>query len=189
MRARISLLTAALCLACLPALPAMAAGGGSGGASTPPQCANGKVWNKKTQKCEEKQAVRDQDSLFEAGRQLAYQGLYGEAIVVLRSAPDQSDKRVLNMLGFSHRKMGMLETGIDYYKRSISADADYALVREYYGEALLEKGDLSGAGKQLAEIERICGRDCEEYAMLHRRIADYKAGKRTHESWSHGYPG
>ena len=153
---------------------AFAAGGGSGGEE--PTCTNGKVYDKKTKKCVDQQSLNDQESIFEAGRQLAYNGRYDEAITLLSRAPDQGDARILNMLGYSHRKLGMLDTGIAYYKHSIAVDPQYALVREYYGEALLQKGDVTAARGQLASIGGICGTECEPYTLLMAAITDYEAG-------------
>lgn len=131
-------LSAALLAASL-SVPAtgFAAGGGGGGGNDTPTCTNGKVYDKKTKKCVSKSSLNDQESIFEAGRTLAYAGEYDAAINLLLRAPDKNDKRVLNMLGYSHRKLGMIDTGIAYYKHSIAVDPQYALVREYYGEALL----------------------------------------------------
>lgn len=163
------------------ATPALSAGdggssGGSGNNSSTGQntCSTGKVWNKKSQKCEQKDSVNDQDSLYEAGRDLAYAGRYEEAISVLMRAPELDDKRVLNFLGYSHRKLGRLDTGIAYYERSIRLDPDYALVREYYGEAMLQKDDPEAARLQLAEIQRICGNtECEPFVDLAEEIEAY----------------
>ena len=134
-------------------------------------CKKGKVWDKKKNRCVKKNADLDQESLFEAGRDLARAKRYDEAIQVLTLVPDSQDKRVLNMLGFSHRMQGRVEFGIYYYKQAIKIDPDYALVREYFGEALLQKKDLAGAKQQLAELERLCGgTDCREYAELSKQI-------------------
>ena len=57
-------------------------------------------------------------------------------------------------------------------------DPRYALVREYYGEALLMKGDLDGARAELATIETLCGsRACEEYEDLADGIAAFEKAR------------
>lgn len=158
----------------------------SGTSNTVENCKNGQVWDRRQQKCvAPKKGALDDDSLYEAGRDLAYAGRYDEAIDVLSLASDRNDKRVLNFLGFAHRKAGRLEVGIGYYRQAIEIDPAYTLVREYYGEALLMKGDVAGARAQLTAIETLCGsQDCEEYADLAEGIAAFKkpgtAGLKTY---------
>jgi tetratricopeptide (TPR) repeat protein len=85
---------------------------------------------------------------------------------------DKNDPRVLNMLGFSHRKSGRIEVGLGYYQEALAANPDFVLAREYMGEAFLTLGDLASAKGQLSEIEKRCGKGCAEYAALERQIVD-----------------
>ena len=170
------LLAAALGLAV--SLPAFAAGdGGSDGKSS--TCENGKVWDNRQKKCVPPQSgALDDDNIYEAGRDLAYAGRYDEAIHVLSLASDRNDKRILNFLGYAHRKDGRLEVGIGYYRQAIEIDPAYSLVREYYGEALLMKGDVEGARAELATIETLCGSTtCEEYEDLAEDIAAFEKAR------------
>lgn len=146
-------------------------GGGGGGTPTEQNCPSGQVRDKATKKCvPARQGAVDDDSLFEAGRALAYQGRYGEAIAILGLVADKDDPRVLNMLGFSHRKSGRIEVGLGYYEAALAADPDFTLAREYMGEAFITLGDLASAREQLVEIERRCGKGCAEYSELERQI-------------------
>ena len=86
----------------------------------------------------------DDDSLYEAGRDLAEQGRYGEAITVLSLAADKTDPRILNYLGYSHRKSGRVLVGLGYYQEALRHDPNYTLVREYMGEALSAAGRCRG---------------------------------------------
>lgn len=149
---------------------AIAAGdGGSGGTVT--QCKQGEVWDNNQNKCVvPKQGMIDDNSLYEAGRDLALAGRYGEAIAALSLAADKSDPRILNYLGYSHRKQGRVLVGLGYYQEALRADPDYTLVREYLGEAYLQLGNVEAARGQLAEIEKRCGTACAEYAELARQI-------------------
>ena len=152
--------------------PVFAAGGG-GSDDSAPSCSAGKVYDKKKKKCVNQNSSIDQDSLFEAGKRHADAGRYQEAIDVLMLASDD-DKRVLNYLGYSYRKMGQVDRGLGYYRQAVAMDPEYTLVREYMGEALLQKGDLAGALEQLAEIRRLCeSRTCSEYNQLSGEIAAY----------------
>lgn len=153
--------------------PAMAAGSDDSSSGSN-KCFNGKVWSKSEKKCVDKNSSLDQDSIYQAGRQLAEAGHYDEAIDVLSIGADRGDKRILNYLGYSHRKAGRIEVGLAFYRKALEIDPQYTLVREYMGEALLQKGDLKGALDQLAEIRRLCqGRGCGEYQELSGQIAEF----------------
>ena len=171
MQTRIALaLAAALALSPLAVSTAFSAGSGGSSGSSSPTCSNGKVWNKKQKKCMPPQAV-DDDSLYEAGRDLAMQGRYGEAIEVLSLAADKTDPRILNYLGYSHRKAGRITVGLGYYQEALRIDPDYTLVREYMGEAYLQLGDVDAAKSQLTEIEKRKGKGSREYVLLADEIA------------------
>ena len=157
-----------------PAFTAGGGGGGNGGSDGQNQCPAGKVWDKKTKKCVNAQrGAVDDDSLYAAGRYLAEQGRYGEAITILSLAADKTDPRILNYLGYSHRKAGRVTVGLGYYQEALRQNPDYTLVREYMGEAYLQQGNVDAAREQLTEIEKRCGKGCEEYALLAKQIDDY----------------
>jgi tetratricopeptide (TPR) repeat protein len=162
-----SILVAALALSVFSATPVFAAGDNDGVTFTP-KCKKGKVWNKRKKKCVliKKSSMFDDESIYQSGRDLAIRGRYDEAIVVLANSHNKNDPRVLNYLGYSHRKAGRVDVGLGYYKAALRIDPDYTLVREYMGEAFLQKGDLKSARGQLVEIENRCGKDCKEYAAL-----------------------
>ncbi len=79
-----------------------------------------------------------------AGRALEYDKAYYEA---------------LNLQGFSWRKLGNYTKSIDAYAACLRIEPDYAPAREYYGEALLENGDLEGAQAQLVWLKRLRAED------------------------------
>lgn len=161
-----------LCAGMGMSAPVYAAGGG-GNNDDATECRSGMVWDKQKKRCVNQNSGVDQDSLFEAGKRHADAGRYQQAIEVLRLA-SADDKRVLNYLGFSYRKMGQVDRGLTYYRQAVAMDPEYTLVREYMGEALLQKDDLAGALEQLAEIRRLCeSRTCDEYNTLSGKIATY----------------
>lgn len=160
----------------LTASPALAAGSGGGEPAPVPKCETGKVWDKDQKKCVSKQSLLDNDSIYETGRSLAMQGRYGEAIEILSLAADKSDPRILNYLGYSHRKQGRVLVGLGYYEEALRIDPDYTLVREYMGEAHLQLGDVKAAQEQLSQIEKRCGKGCAEYAELARQIDAHVKG-------------
>ncbi|NKB54441.1 MAG: tetratricopeptide repeat protein [Rhizobiaceae bacterium] len=140
--------------------------------TTTPTCINGKVWDKKKRLCvlPKKSSQLDDDNIYEAARDLAYNRRYEEAIVVLELAENKNDPRILNYLGYSNRKLGRIEKGLTYYAAALREDPDYTLVMEYMGEAFLQLGKVDKAREQLAEIEKRCGKDCREYSMLETEI-------------------
>jgi len=172
------LLVQVMAIAALPLFvaPAFAAGesGGSAGSSggqTTTTCKKGEVWDKKKNKCVKPQyGMLDDDSIYEAGHDLAMAGRYDEAISVLTLAANKQDPRILNYLGYSHRHSGRVTVGLGYYEEALRIDPNYTLVREYLGEAHLQIGDLAGAQQQLNEIEKRTGKGSREYGMLSEQI-------------------
>ncbi|MDX8514141.1 tetratricopeptide repeat protein [Mesorhizobium captivum] len=168
------LLIQIMAVAALPlfAAPAFTAGeGGSSGGQTTSQCKKGQVWDKKKKKCVVPQyGMLDDDSIYEAGHDLAMAGRYDEAISVLTLAANKQDPRILNYLGYSHRHSGRITVGLGYYEEALRINPDYTLVREYLGEAHLQIGDLAGAQEQLKEIEKRTGKGSREYGMLSEQI-------------------
>ena len=108
----------------------------------------------------------DDDSIYEAGRDLAMAGRYGEAITVLGLAADKTDPRILNYLGYSHRKSGRIQVGLGYYQEALRINPDYTLVREYLGEAYIQLGDVASA-QEPAQRDR--------KALRHRLQGIYRA--------------
>ncbi|SIO31773.1 tetratricopeptide repeat protein [Vannielia litorea] len=157
------------------AAPVLAAGGDS---TTPPtttstttKCEKGQVFDEKTAKCldAKSEAVTDDDR-YEAARELAYNGKYDRALLVLATAENQNDPRILNYKGFTHRKMGDTETAMGFYQAALNVDPDYILARSYMGQGLAAAGDLAGATEQLEEIALRGGQDTWAYASLMNAI-------------------
>lgn len=137
------------------------------------KCKKGEIWNKKKKTCikAESGIVPDEDLLQQAGI-LADSGHYDWAIVVLASVQDKNDPDVLGLLGYSNRKAGRVEAGIDYYWQALALDPDMVRVREYLGEGYVSAGKLDLARTQLREIAARCGSTCREYLDLERAIAN-----------------
>lgn len=155
-------------------------GGGSSGGNSPgkgtgksaTQCRSGKVWDQRRSKCvAPQQGLLDDDTLYQAGAQLAAAGRYGEAIEVLGYIAAKDQPRVLNYLGYSHRKSGRISVGLGYYQEALRIDPDYTLAREYLGEAYLQLGDVAAAKLQLDEIDKRRGKASREYLLLAEQIA------------------
>lgn len=170
----VRIIVAALLAAPLFVQPAFAAGD-TGGSTA--KCKSGETYDNATNKCVPNQGRLDDDQIYDLGREFAHAGRYDEAIAVLSQAADKNDPRILNYLGYSHRKLGRVTVGLGYYQDALKADPTYTLVREYMGEAYLQLGDLEAARGQLAAIAKNCGTGCREYAMLSKEIDAYLARK------------
>ena len=68
---------------------------------------------------------------------------------------DPQYPEALNLQGFAWRKLGDLEKSVAAYVACLELKPDYAAAREYYGQALLAKGDRAGAEGQLAWLKRL----------------------------------
>jgi Flp pilus assembly protein TadD len=115
--------------------------------------------------------VMPDDELYEQGKLLATESEYDWAIEVLAVITKQDDAKVLNYVGYSHRKAGRLETGIEAYKKALALDPNYVQARAYLGEAYVLAGKKDLAMAELAEIKTRCGTDCNEYKELDKALA------------------
>jgi len=99
---------------------------------------------------------------------------YHGAIAQLNALNRPDDANVLNMLGFSHRKLGLIDAGIAYYLRALENNPRHKGVHEYLGEAYLQKDDIGKARVLLRKLGLICGTSCNEYSELASAIAQYE---------------
>jgi predicted Zn-dependent protease len=92
-----------------------------------------------------------------------------------RDEPRNAD--VHNLLGYTLRKKASpdLPQAIAHYKTALQIDPRHRGAHEYIGEAYLMDRKPAEAEKHLAELEKICGKACEEYQDLAKSIAGYKA--------------
>lgn len=151
---RLLVLTAALMFP----MAAFAAGSSDNSPPKPTEttkvCKDGKVWDKQTKSCvDAKESRLDDDTRYAAARELAYAGKYSDALNVLAAMSDQGESRVLTYYGFTHRKAGRADLGMQYYNAALEADPDNLLARSYMGQGLVAAGNIEAAKVQLAEIE------------------------------------
>jgi tetratricopeptide (TPR) repeat protein len=173
---------AAFWLCVTAAGPIFADGGGGGGddRSRTSTCGSGEVWDSRSQKCvKAENGVLPDKALAENAFALAKAGRYEEALAVLNLLQEPNTAVALNYRGYATRKLGRVEEGIGYYLKSVALDPQYAQVREYLGEAYVEKGDITGGQSAVAgyrenlrdELRRIYGSgrsDCRPFAKLTR---------------------
>lgn len=107
------------------------------------------------------QAVR----LINAGR-------YEDALTALKGAqavfgphPD-----VLTYIGYANRKLGRYDLAERYYRQALAIAPNHRGATEYYGELMVERGDLAGARRMLAKLDGLCSFGCAEAEDLRRWI-------------------
>ena len=117
-------------------------------------------------------AYEEAAALVEAAR-------YRKAIRALgkldRKEPGNAD--VLNLLGFSHRRLGEVETAFDYYRKALDVDPGHLGANEYLGELYLMTDRLPEAEGRLARLDQACPSGCEERRELAEAIDAYKAAR------------
>jgi tetratricopeptide (TPR) repeat protein len=114
---------------------------------------------------------------YKAAVALVKKKRFTEAIKALKALKKPKDPRVLNYLGFSHRKIGKIDKALEYYFLALNIAPDFLPAREYLGEAFVQAKDLEKARAELAVIEKLCGNQtCEEYRDLAEDIQKAEAG-------------
>jgi chemotaxis protein histidine kinase CheA len=85
---------------------------------------------------------------------LINEGRYEDAIASLHSAQAAfgAHPDILTYLGFANRKLGRFETAETYYRHALAAAPNHKGATEYYGELMVERGDMAGAGAQLYNV-------------------------------------
>jgi tetratricopeptide (TPR) repeat protein len=159
--------------------------GGSAGAPAfaampdPPKCEEGKTYNEQTQKCEQTGSLED-DMLIRQGRALALAGHYENALEALMAVRNKTDSTVLTYIGYATRKLGKVDEGIAWYHKALVIDPDNIYTHEYLGEGYVAAGRIDLAEQELAKLEALCGKGCEQYEALSAAIAGEP------ESWGGG---
>jgi tetratricopeptide (TPR) repeat protein len=77
---------------------------------------------------------------------------------------------VLTYIGYSWRKLGQYDKAETYYREALTIDPQHVGATEYYGELMVERGDLAGAKKMLTKLETECRFGCVESEDLRRWI-------------------
>lgn len=121
--------------------------------ATTTTCENGQVWDDKTKACVNPQSGQlDNDTRFQAVRELAWAGRPDEALMVLATMTEGDTDRVLTYRGFALRKSGDLEGGMAAYQAALQQNPDNILARSYFGQMLVEMDEIEMASLQLDEI-------------------------------------
>jgi tetratricopeptide (TPR) repeat protein len=139
-------------------------------ASDTPKCKEGLTYNEQTKKCEQTSSLED-DTLTRQGRALALNGHYENALEALMAVRNKEDATVLTYIGYATRKLGRVDEGITWYHKALALDPNNLYTREYLGEGYLAAGRIDLAMQELAKLEALCGKGCEQYEALSSAIA------------------
>ena len=90
------------------------------------------------------------------------------ALKLLNVPAKQADK--FNLLGFTARKSGDLDTASEYYNRALEINPKHVNALEYQGELFLQLGKLADAQKNLTKIQKICWLPCNAEKQLEKAI-------------------
>ena len=99
-------------------------------------------------------------------------------------ARDRNNADIHNWLGFSHRNNGSHVQAMEHYNTALKLNPDHRGANEYIGVAYLIQRDKAKAEQHLARLEKICGKDCDEYKSLVKSINTF-----THTGTVAGYGG
>ena len=118
------------------------------------------------------QSNADFDLGFDAVRARDWDLAVHHLAIAAKAEPGNAD--VQNLLGFAYRNQKKLDLAFTHFLEALKLAPDHRGAHEYVGEAYLMVGDKAKAQQHLAALERICGRNCDEYRDLARAIAQAK---------------
>ncbi|HVR90770.1 MAG TPA: tetratricopeptide repeat protein [Novosphingobium sp.] len=112
------------------------------------------------------------DDAYLAAVSLINEHRYDDAITSLRAASEVFGPHpdVLTYLGFANRKLGRYDLAEAYYLEALAVAPNHRGATEYYGEMMLERGNVAGATRMLARLDRQCTFGCAEADELRRWI-------------------
>ena len=104
-------------------------------------------------------------------------GQYDEAITALNNfiGDEKRNADAWNYLGYSQRKIGLLDDSLKSYKKALKLDRKHLGANEYIGDLYLMLDDPKKAKKYLKRLSKYCG-DCEQFQDLDQAIKKYEQG-------------
>jgi tetratricopeptide (TPR) repeat protein len=162
-------LGASLFALALPIGAAMAAGGGTGGTS-----AGGSTGGATLAIPNDSNADADFQRAKQAIAQYKYEKALGYLQKVQTVRPNNPD--VLNLIGFSNRKLGNQTEALEYYNKALALQPTHVGANEYLGELYLELKAPKKAEERLAVLKQACG-NCEEYTELKGKIEKFETAQ------------
>lgn len=118
------------------------------------------------------ESARLGDAAYLSAVGLINEGRYEAAIASLEKARTTfgAHPDILTYLGFANRKLHRFEVAESYYRQALAAAPEHRGATEYFGELMVERGDLQGATRMLAKLEAQCSFGCAEADELRRWI-------------------
>jgi Flp pilus assembly protein TadD len=130
-----------------------------------------------------KKAVGD-DADYKAGKKAIDAKNWKSAVDSFsRATRTFNDPDVYNLLAYSQRQSGDLDSAFKNYNTALRLDPNHRGAHEYIGEAYLMKSDLANAEKHLQALDRLCHKTCDEYQDLAKAIATFKTTGKVSSSW------
>jgi Flp pilus assembly protein TadD len=117
---------------------------------------------------------------YDLGVKSVQAGDYQRALVqlqkVVQAAPRNAD--AWNYIGFSHRKLKQFDQSLAAYQKALAINPDHRGANEYLGELYLMTGEPQKARGQLAKLQSLCPRGCEEYEDLKKAVEVYQSSQK-----------
>ena len=117
-------------------------------------------------------AVKKLTEFISEAESLVKQKNFTQAMTVLTQAdktyPNNAD--INNWLGFSSRNLKQFSASAKYYQKALRINPNHLGALEYQGELFIQTKKIASAKKNLAKLERLCGKNCEEYLDLKKAI-------------------
>ena len=115
-------------------------------------------------------------SLPEAISALVENEQFADAVPALKKfiRNERNNADAWNLLGYSQRKVGMLDKSLKSYKKALGLDPQHLGAHEYIGELYLMMNKPKKAKKHLKRLKRYCG-ECEQTLELAEEIKKYES--------------
>ncbi|MDC0057936.1 tetratricopeptide repeat protein [Pelagibacteraceae bacterium] len=122
------------------------------------------------------------NKLYELAEKHIYNKDYDKSLKLLKKLTKQEDlgaKRadIYNLLGFSYRKLENpnLDKSFAAYMMALELDPTHIGAHEYLGELYLMRNQKDKAISILDKLEKLTGKNSEEYKDLKKAIYDYQS--------------
>jgi len=114
---------------------------------------------------------------------------WDRAIARLQAAErlDSGSADIQNLLGYSYRMKGDVETSFRYYHRALQLNPDHRGAHEYIGRSYLLLGQEDKARAHLAHLEQTCMGECPERDSLRAAITEGWPWRKGVRVGSRGY--
>ncbi len=114
---------------------------------------------------------------FDRGQKDFENGEWKDAVKNLKKAvaEDSSNAEAYNLMGYSYRRMGEVDSAFDAYAKALDINPKHRGAHEYLGQTYLLVGDADKARGQLSILTNLCGKQCKETVKLRKAIKRHEA--------------